>query len=47
MVTPGPSVHSHLLIYLFQLNSRKQRDMGNGYFTLPAAFLAFGSSRPS
>lgn len=47
MVTPGPSVHSHLLIYLFELNSKKGGAMGSGCFTPPAAFLAFGSSRPS
>lgn len=47
MVTPGPSVHSHLLIYLFELNREKWGAMGNDCFTPPAAFPAFGSSRSS
>lgn len=39
--------HSHLLIYLFELNGEKGGAVGSGCFTPPAAFLAFGSSRPS
>lgn len=41
MVIPGPSVHSHLLIYLFELNSEKWGAMGNGCFTPPSCIPGF------